>query len=729
LTKPLRLAALLAGPAALLLSSILLDGWAGRLPQTETLRWSSTAFSLLGNGGVLISISALLYIAGRALGDDGLRGAGRDAFSSVLVGSVMVHLLKAAFERPRISHAAGYVIAGLDAPRLFDTTGRFISFPSGHTTVSFALAWAISRRYPRLSVPLYAVAALIGASRVYLGSHYPSDIAGGVLTGLAAGWLVTTGFSTAEARGRWMLAGLVLLTLCLSFFKSGGYLLFDVDEAVFSEASREMLETGDFITPTHNYEPRYDKPILFYWFMALAFRLFGVSEFAARFTSGAFSTLLVLMTFLFVRRVNGERAAYLSSLALLLNLEAFVYSHSAVTDMTLTFFIAAALYSFYLAVHEERPGWMAVFWASSALAVLTKGAIGVLFPAATAFLYLLGSRGLSRVKTLFRPAHVVLFLAIAAPWFVLELRANGWEFFNAFVIKHHLRRYSGVISGHSGAPYYYLAVLLIGFFPWVAFLPIALYRGFKERLAPGSGLTLLCSVWFVFVLVFFSISRTKLPNYIMPLFPGAAIIAGLAASELIGRTRGRVPGERAGLYILAALSGAAGAVVIVFPSASAGMHTAFPPRFFHALGAIFVLTAVLSLAALKRPRTSLAGIAALAGVMLVFMRLVALPVVNNRLQRALYRYAVYARDAGPGTVLATYGINRPSISFYSRGRILQADGGGLGLIAENSGRSRLVVITDAARVKELETVNGLKVIDSDGSFALLDNSAEPTVLR
>ena len=195
----------------------------------------------------------------------------------------------------------------------------------------------------------------------------------------------------------------MLITLFISFFKTGGFLLFDVDEAVFSEAAREMVETGDLITPTYNYEPRYDKPILIYWLMSSAFKLFGTGEFAARFTSGLFGTLSVLATFFFIRKVKGLAAAMLCGLALLLNLEYFVYTHSAVTDMTLGFFIASSIYAFYLGFHEDNPKWYWGFWCASALAVLTKGAIGILFPVAIAVIFLVASGSRSGIKALFRP--------------------------------------------------------------------------------------------------------------------------------------------------------------------------------------------------------------------------------------------------------------------------------------------------------------------------------------
>ncbi|MBI5827331.1 MAG: glycosyltransferase family 39 protein [Deltaproteobacteria bacterium] len=691
---------------------------AGKVPQVSPLIGIADFFSLVGDGFVLFCLAATLYLAGYFLKKSSLRSAGRDGFISVLVSGIAVNILKASFERPRIGYGAGAVLRLLEDPRLFDLSGRFSSLPSGHTTVSFALAFTLSRRYPSLRYLFYATAALVAASRVYLGAHYPSDVVAGALVGILAGWLL---LKRAESPQRLKAAALVLLIVFVSFFKNGGYLLFDVDEAVFSEASREMYVTGDVITPAYNNEPRYDKPILIYWLMSLSFKLFGVSEAAARFTSAAFGSLLVFMTFLFICRVKGWLPGVFSALSLLLCMEYFTYSHSAVTDMTLTFFISASVYSFYLAAHEEGRLWPILFWIFAALAVLTKGAIGLVFPVAIALLYLAASRGLNRFRGVLRPGYILIFLLVSAPWYLIQLYINGWEFFNAFVIKHHIQRFSGVISSHGGPFYYYLVVLLIGFFPWVAFLPSAIHKGVKERLRGDSALYLLSSVWFLFVLAFFTIARTKLPNYIMPLFPAASILSGLTAAELVEGGMDRRPG----LYILVLISVVLGAAMFVLPHMEISMDVAFPNVFFYSLGLIFLGAAAFGLAAFKAPRASFAGISALVLFLLIFLRLYALPPVNAYLQKTLYVYSRYAaRNLGQTDALATYEINKPSIPFYFARTIVKSEKATACDLTERSKRGKMLVITEASRYDEVKGSHGLEVIDSRGGYVLLGTPGE-----
>lgn len=706
--------AVLSSVAVILLSLRLDPVIAGKVPQSFPLTGIADFFSLVGDGFVLFCLAALIYLAGYFLKKGSLRSAGRDGFISVLVSGIAVNILKAAFERPRIGFGAGAVLRLLEDPRLFDLSGRLSSLPSGHTTVSFALAFTLSRRYPSLRLPLYATAGLVAASRVYLGAHYPSDVVAGALLGILAGWIL---LKRAECPQRLKTAALVLLIVFVSFFKNGGYLLFDVDEAVFSEASREMYSTGDVITPVYNNEPRYDKPILIYWLMDLSFKLFGVSEASARFTSAVFGSLLVFMTFLFIRRVKGWLPGVFSALSLLLCLEYFTYSHSAVTDMTLTFFISASVYSFYLAVHEEGRLWPVLFWISAALAVLTKGAIGIVFPVAIALIYLAASpAGLKRFSGLLRPRYILIFLLVSAPWFLAQLYINGWDFFNAFVIKHHLQRFSGVISSHGGPFYYYLGVLLAGFFPWVAFLPFALYKGVRERLLGGSALYLLSSVWFLFVLAFFTISRTKLPNYILPLFPAASILSGLTMAGLV--EGGRV--GRPGLYILVLISVALGAAMFILPHMDISMDVALPDVFFYSLGLIFLGVAAFGLAAFKAPLPSFAGVSALVLFLLIFLRLYALPPVNAYLQKTLYVYSKYAaKNLGKTDALATYEINKPSIPFYFARTIVKTEKDTACDLTERSKRGKMLVITEASKQEEVKASHGLEVIDSRGGYVLL----------
>jgi len=696
--------------------SFLSDGIAGHISQSASLAALANAGSVIGNGIFLGILAAELYYIGKKSGKDVFKDLGARALVSVIASGVVVHVLKTAFERPRPAHAAGSMAALLNNPSLFDFTGRFNSMPSGHTVAAFAFAYVAGRRFPRLAPLFYVLAAFVAASRVYLGSHYPSDVVIGALVGLGVGWVVT---DKIAAQKRWLIGGLICLAVFISFFKNGSFLLFDVDEAVFSEATREMVETGNYITPTYNYEPRYDKPILYYWFSAAAYKLGGVSEASARATSGVFGVLLTLMTFAFVRRVRGELPAYLAAIALLLNIEFFAYSHSAVTDMTLAFFIAASLYAFYLSEHEDDWRWRAAFWAAAALAVLTKGIIGVLFPFGAAFIHLAILKRQGRFKEFFRPAYIVLFLLIAAPWFAVEYSVNGREFFDAFIVKHHFQRYSGVISSHSGPVYFYAGIMLLGFFPWVAFLPGALWQAFKDRLKPEGNLELFCAVWVVFVFVFFTAARTKLPNYIFPIFAPAAILAGIRAAALI-ESNGST--NRDGLYVLIAISIIIGAAMFVLPQLNIRMDIKLPRTVFYSAGAVFILTGLYAFYTIFNARMGFLGISILAAGLVIILRLYALPPVNITLQKDLYDLSSYASECNGQTRLATYEINKPSIPFYARRKAIKLERSELQNIAGTASAGPFLFITETSRMEELGNKTGLREIMTRGKYVLLGNT-------
>lgn len=709
-----RLAVFLASIALLALSARF-DSFAGNIPQADILRSISRFLSLLGNGLFLLPIIGALYLAGLALKNDKLKDSGKKGALSFIIAGIIVQILKLSFERPRPGYGAASIISLIENGSIFDFTGRFNSFPSGHTAVSFSLAYVLSKHCRRAGPVFYAIAALIAVSRVYLGSHFPTDIAAGVLTGIAAGRLGVS----AVNRQR-LMAAFFILVLALSFFKSGGILLFDVDEAVFAETSREMVETGDIITPSYNYEPRFDKPIFFYWTTALSYKLLGISEFSARFSSGVFGMALVLMTFYFVKRVKGELPAYIVSLVQLLNIEYFIYSHSAVTDMTLAFFIAASIFSFYLSTIEDARIWPYGFWASAGIAALTKGAVGLLFPIAIALLYSFLSKGIrTNIKRLLRPWPVLIFFIITVPWYAAVSYINGMEFFNAFVLKHHIQRFSSVISSHSGPAYYYLPVLAIGFFPWAGLLPSALRGAYLEWRNRGAGLELLSSVWFSFIFMFFSAASTKLPNYIFPAVPGASLMAGLALSGLF-KAGPKTVFRSSSPYIIAALSVAFAAALALLPSLDIKMALRLEPALFYTLAATFALSAIAALVAVKRPAASFVALCVITIFIIGFLRLRLLPPINLYMQKDLYAYSSYAKKLGPGFTFAAYELNRPSLAFYSQRKVVRLEKSIACDIREHSKRGGLLIITEKKRLGELDEY-GFTTIDERGDYALLGN--------
>lgn len=512
----------------------------------------------------------------------------------------------------------------------------------------------------------------------------------------------------------------VAVALFISFFRLGSVTLFDVDEAVFAEATKEMVQSGDWITPTYNGENRYDKPILFYWMMAVSYKIFGINEFSARFPSAITAFLLVLSLFLFLRHLQNEKIAMYASISLTLSIYFLIYSHAAVTDMALTLFISLSLMSFYLSVTvkglTEKINWYTYgFYLFSALAFLTKGLIGIVFPFGVAIFYLLSTEGLKGIRRAFSLRGGILFLIVSMPWYGAQFLINGQEFVRQFFIKHHFARYTGVISGHKGPIYYYIPALILGLLPWIAFLPGGIRNVFRndnsELKSQGSKLPLFAFIWFAFIFVFFSLSTTKLPNYILPAIPAVSILISSGMTEQDKWTRY----SNVFIAVISVLMGIAFLIsrryILKFGINDTGWT-------FPVAATLFVM-AILILYSVFTKKAYYSFISFLMFAFLSLLSIKAMPAVNQYLQGTLHRYSLYAKERlHDGEELVTYGINNPSILFYSGHRLVRA-GGQNELTPFLQQGKRLLVIS---KTNEIEVLNklGFNVLEEDGRYAILE---------
>ncbi len=337
--------------------------------------------------------------------------------------------------------------------------------------------------------------------------------------------------------------GALLLVLCaLLFFLGLGTLgLTDRDEGSNAEAAREMVESGDWLTPTLNGTPRFAKPILIYWLIACSYLVFGVSEFTARLPSALFGTLFVLMQYAFATRLLGPTVGFRAALMLLLNFEVLAIGRMVLTDMVLVFFTTLSIFSFFLAMEGEGRAkrWYWGFYVGMALATLTKGPVGVLVPLLAVIPYLLLTRRWREVAPECRLlTGTAVFLLIAAPWYAAMFLLHGAGY-AASARGDTLTRFFSVIGGHGGTILFYIPILLLGFFPWSGFLPSALVEALRERQDPQRALQTLCAVWVLGVFMFFTLSSTRLPHYIAPLFPAAALLVAASWDRCLSAQGGR----------------------------------------------------------------------------------------------------------------------------------------------------------------------------------------------
>ena len=326
---------------------------------------------------------------------------------------------------------------------------------------------------------------------------------------------------------------IVALSSFLFFYKLGHLSLWDPDEPRYAEAAKQMVKTGDWLVPYFNGEERFDKPVLFYWLIALAYKIFGVSEFAARFWSAFLGLMGVIITYLLGKRMFSPRAGFLAGLILATNIQYITLSRLAITDMTLSFFLALAFFSFWFGYQArdslKKNLFYLIFYISVALAALTKGPVAIVFAGFIILLFLILTKDLKALKKMHIFWGILIFITVAFPWYIGIIQKYGQEYVNYFFLKHNIARFITPELKHPGPFIYYLPILLIGLFPWSAFLFSSFwYLGRKKFnvLGEQKKQIIFLFIWFFTILLFFSVSRAKLPTYIMPLYFPAALVLG-----------------------------------------------------------------------------------------------------------------------------------------------------------------------------------------------------------
>ena len=433
---------------------------------------------------------------------------------------------------------------------------------------------------------------------------------------------------------------LVLLAVlfgALFAWRLGSAPLFNPDEGRYAEVPREMIAGGDWVTPHLDGVPYFEKPPLMYWAVAACEEAFGPSEWSVRLAPALFGVAGILMAYSAARRIYGRDAGFWSAVVLGTSLLYLAIGHLVLLDMAVSVLMSATLFCFILGMREP-PGaarrWLFFgLYASAALATLTKGLMGFLIPGAVMFLWVLLLNQWRRLWPLYLPSGVSLFLVIAAPWHFLAASRNpGWAHF--YLVYEHWERFFDKGHGRWGPFWYFVPILILGLFPWTGFL----WSSFRDALAGGwsrrreNAEAWFFTIWAVFIFLFFSKSQSKLPPYILPVFPAVAVVMGrwlaatLPAEDAFARMR---PALRVFAF-LCGLMAAALCFAVLKPGVIRDPVQASDLRPY-----AFVLAAVLcvgGIAALVRRGAGAAqgAVAAMAGtlVVLIGILLFAMPVID-----------------------------------------------------------------------------------------------------
>ncbi|MFW5757609.1 MAG: ArnT family glycosyltransferase [Bacteroidota bacterium] len=317
-------------------------------------------------------------------------------------------------------------------------------------------------------------------------------------------------------------AGLIFLYILLSM-NIGRVPIYILDESKNAGCAREMLERGDFVVPTFNYELRTDKPVLHYYFMMAGYKLFGVNSFGARIFSVFFGALTLLITFVFTRKFFDHKTALLSLVILIASLHFVLQFHLAVPDPYLIFFMNATFFSFFVYWKDRKSLFLYLVYVSAALGTLAKGPVAVAIPGLVFLLFLLFSKSFNwkTIRNLKLLRGILIYSIIALPWYILvHLQTNG-QWTEGFFLKHNVERFTSTMHGHGGSFYFPLLYLIVGMLPFVVFAVSMFRKTWKERKDPVKLFLLLIILTMV---GFFAISQTQLPNYIVPMYPAFAIL-------------------------------------------------------------------------------------------------------------------------------------------------------------------------------------------------------------
>lgn len=460
---------------------------------------------------------------------------------------------------------------------------------------------------------------------------------------------------------------LLLLAVAVVWFGNLEYRkLFHPDEGRYAEIPREMVASADWLTPRLNGIKYFEKPPLQYWATAAAYRVFGEAQWTSRLWTALSGFLAVLLTYAAGVRLSGPDAGLYAALLLVSSAGFVLGGHYNTLDMGLTFFLTLALVAFLFAQrdHQTRRGralWMHVAWAAAAGAVLSKGLVGAVLPAGGLVAYTLLTRDFAVWRRLNPVTGVLLFLALAAPWFVQVSLANP-EFPRYFFIHEHFQRFLTTAHYRDQPWWFFLPVLVLGLLPWTTLVPGALAQAWRSE-SDGSGFRArrFLLAYAGFILLFFSASSSKLEAYVLPMLPAIALLLGERVAALQpGRLRRHlVFALTLGLIVLAA------PIVLrrFGPVELAALPETFD-RWLQAAGAVLAAGAAgaLHLAGRGRPRGAVV-VAALAA-------LVAAQFGNSGAEalspaRSGYDLAVkIAPLLRPDTPFYSFGMYEQTIPFY-----------------------------------------------------------------
>jgi 4-amino-4-deoxy-L-arabinose transferase-like glycosyltransferase len=317
------------------------------------------------------------------------------------------------------------------------------------------------------------------------------------------------------------------------------------DEGRYAEIPREMVASGDWVTPRLNDLKYFEKPPLQYWATATAYEVFGEHQWTSRLWTALTGFAGILLVWFAGLRLFGREAADYAAILIGSSMLYALMAHINTLDMGVTFFLTLGIVGLLLGQSETEKGkqrnWMLLAWAALALAVLSKGLMGLILPGAALFIYMAVQRDFSVLKRMYWLPGLAVFLLITVPWFYLVMKANP-EFFQKFFIYEHYTRFTTKELGRYQPWYYFIPILLLGMLPWTLLMFDTLFKAWRGSKLPRAAsqhkafnAARFLFVWAVFIYLFFTVSGSKLPSYLLPMFPALALLMGKQLVDMDAR--------------------------------------------------------------------------------------------------------------------------------------------------------------------------------------------------
>jgi 4-amino-4-deoxy-L-arabinose transferase-like glycosyltransferase len=353
-----------------------------------------------------------------------------------------------------------------------------------------------------------------------------------------------------QTQTAWVLFALAVVWFAL-FFRLGTLPLLQPDEGRNAEVAREMKESGAWLSPSYNGITYLDKPAFYFKAVALSLAAFGDNETAARLPSAVFGLALLVITFVFCRRAYGPRCAVMAVIIIATMPLYVVLSRTVIFDIALAFFVSAAIFAGYRAEECEgksQRNWYLLGALAAAFATLVKGPVGFLIPGLVLFVFhrVEGRRGVW--KHFFAPLNLLAFFGVTLPWFIgLSLQHPDFPYYG--LIEESFHRFT-TTTFHRTQPFYFYALIVAGLFlPWSFILPEAGVAAWKHKSSMSSA-DRLCLVWAIVVVIFFSLSKSKLPGYILT----ATVACGILVARFFQQAMANPGGKAARIVGRAAIT-------------------------------------------------------------------------------------------------------------------------------------------------------------------------------